>query len=82
MSGFENYGDELARIDHEIAHYAAVCGVDLATPAAIQAGINASHGSPAADPSHETLRGLLLLRMQVETEMLEQGMTPPARTGE
>jgi len=76
MSGFEHYGNELAALDREIVHYAAVCGVDLAGHAAIQACINAPHDTWAADKARETLRGLLLLRIKVETEMLELGMAP------
>lgn len=81
MSGFENYGHELADLDHEIIHYAAICGVDLADHAAIEACINVPHETWAADKARETLHGLLLLRMKVETEMLEQGITPPMLKG-
>ena len=76
MSGLEHYGEELAALDREIIHYAAVCGVDLADHAAIHACINAPHETWAQDKARETLRGLLLLRIKVETEMLEQGMSP------
>lgn len=76
MSGFENYGHELSELDREIVHYAAICGVDLADHAAIHACINAAHTTGADDKAREALRGLLLLRMKVETEMLDQGMTP------
>ena len=76
MSGFENYGDELADLDREIVHYAAICRVDLADHAAIHACIDAPHETGDDDTARETLRGLLLLRMKVETEMIEQGLTP------
>jgi hypothetical protein len=76
VSGFENYGGELSELDREITHYAAICGVDLADHAAIHACINASHQDWPADKARETLRGLLVLRIKVETEMIEQGMTP------
>ena len=76
MSGFENYGDELTDLDREIVHYAAICDVDLADHAAIHACIDAPHETGADDKARETLRGLLLLRMKIETEMIEQGMTP------
>lgn len=81
MSGFENFGRELTEIDHEIIHYAAICRVDLADHAAIHACINAPHETWAADKARETLRGLLILRLKVETEMLEQGITPPTLQG-
>lgn len=81
MSGFENFGRELSELDREITHYAVICGVDLADHAAIHACINAPHESSAADKARETLRGLLMLRLKVETEMLEQGITPPTLQG-
>ena len=82
MSGLEHYGDELAALDREIIHYAAICHVDLADHAAIHACINdAPHGTWAEDKARETLRGLLLLRIKVETEMLEQGLNPPTLQG-
>jgi len=76
VSGFENYGDELADVDHEIVHYAAICHVDLADHAAIHACIDAAHETGDDDTARETLRGLLLLRIKIETEMIEQGITP------
>lgn len=77
MSGFENYPRELAELDHEIRHYAAVCDFDLAPWRNVEACLEAQHDIWTKDPSHETLRGLLFLRLKVETEMLEQGLTPP-----
>ena len=76
MSGFEHYSKELADLDHEIVHYAAVCGVDLADHAAIKACLELAHETWAEDKARQSLRGLLLLRMKLETEMLGQGMTP------
>lgn len=76
MSGFENYPRELAGLDHEIRHYAAVCGVDLANRGEVEAFLKLRHGTPAEDQARDTLQGLLILRIKVETEMLEQGMTP------
>ncbi len=76
MSGFENYSNELAEIDREIMHYAALCGIDLADQAAIHACINAPHASAPEEKAPATLRGLLILRIKIETEMIEQGMTP------
>lgn len=76
MSGFEHYGKELAELDREIVHYAAVCGIDLADHAAIKACLELAHETWAEDKARQTLRGLLMLRMKLETEMLEQGMTP------
>lgn len=76
MSGFENYHRELAELDHEIIHYAAVCGVDVTNRAAVDACLADPHESWAADKARQTLRGLLILRIKLETEMLEQGITP------
>lgn len=77
MSGFENYPKELADLDHEIRHYAAVCGVDLANLGEIEACLHIHHDSWADDKARETLHGLLILRIKIETEMIELGMSPP-----
>jgi len=81
MSGFENYPAELAELDHEIRHYAAVCGVDLADRIAVKMCLDdltgAQAGHPEAARSRETLRGLLMLRLRIETEMLQDGRRPP-----
>ena len=77
MSGFENYPRELTELDKEIRHYAAVCGVDLGKRHEVEACLAARHDSWAADKARETLQGLLLLRLKVETEMLEEGLVPP-----
>ncbi|MDQ5945899.1 MAG: hypothetical protein QG619_1322 [Pseudomonadota bacterium] len=81
MSGFENYKEELANLDHEILHYAALCGVDIADHAAIRACINQPHESMSADKMRETLYGLLILRIKVEEEMLSIGQKPPELGG-
>lgn len=77
MSGFEHYERELADLDHEILHYAAICGVDLSHDHELAACLQIHHDTWAGDKARESLRGLLILRMKVETEMLEQGLTPP-----
>ena len=77
MSGFEHYTDELTAMDHEIRHYAAICGVDLGNRQAIDACIREHHDNWADDKARENLRGLLVLRIKVEAEMLELGFTPP-----
>jgi hypothetical protein len=81
MSGFENYKQELAGIDHEILHYATLCGVDIADQAAINACINQPHESWVNDKARETLHGLLILRVKIEEEMLTLGQQPPALGG-
>lgn len=81
MSGFENYERELADLDHEILHYAALCGVDIADHAAIRACIDQPHEDWSHDKARETLRGLLILRIKVEEEMLSLGQTPPELSG-
>lgn len=80
MSGFEHYERELADLDHEILRYAAICGINLANRHEIDACINRHHDNWAEDKARESLRGLLVLRIKLETEMLEQGMLPPAIT--
>ncbi len=77
MSGFEHYERELAEIDHEIRHYAAVCGVNLADRGQVDACLLVHHDGWAADKARESLRGLLVLRIKLEAEMLEQGFAPP-----
>ena len=78
MSGFENYKEELANLDHEIRHYAAVCGVDLANKGELEACFMAHHDSWAGDKARENLHGLLILRIKLESEMLGEGMVPPS----
>ncbi|PKO91494.1 MAG: hypothetical protein CVU16_07640 [Betaproteobacteria bacterium HGW-Betaproteobacteria-10] len=77
MSGFENYDHELAELDHEIRHYAAICGVNLAQRHEIDACLRGTHGGQAEERARENLRGLLILRIKVETEMIELGFSPP-----
>ncbi|HJW25361.1 MAG TPA: hypothetical protein VJ576_10720 [Rhodocyclaceae bacterium] len=77
MSGFENYPQELADLDHEIYHYAAVCGVNLANRGEVEACLRNHHGDWVHDKARDTLQGLLVLRIKVETEMIEHGMLPP-----
>ena len=81
MSGFENYERELLDLDREILHYAALCGVDLNDHAAIKACMAQPHEDWAHDKSRETLRGLLILRVKIEEEMLTLGQQPPALAG-
>jgi hypothetical protein len=77
MSGFENYDKELADLDHEIRHYAAICGVNLANRYEIEACLKDHHNTWVADKARDNLRGLLVLRIKVETEMIELGFSPP-----
>lgn len=77
MSGFENYSREMAELDQEIHHYAAICGIDLADRPALRRCLEAPGGDSADSQAHATLHGLLILRIKVETEMLEQGLRPP-----
>lgn len=76
MSGFEDYGRELADLDQEIRHYAAVCGINLANRYEIDACLHDHHDSWPEDKARQNLRGLLVLRLKVETEMLELGFSP------
>lgn len=77
MSGFEHYEQEIADLDHEIHKYAMICGVNLANRHEIDACLRDHHASWADDKARESLQGLLVLRIKVETEMIEQGMKPP-----
>ncbi|WP_374325288.1 hypothetical protein [Azonexus sp.] len=77
MSGFEHYQQEIASLDHEIHKYAMLCGVDLSKRHEIDACLAEHHATWADDKARESLRGLLILRIKVEAEMIEQGMSPP-----
>lgn len=81
MSGFDSHADELAALDREILHYAGLCGVDIADHAAIHACLAIHHDDWPADKARESLRGLLLLRIKIESEMLRLGMAPPELGG-
>ena len=77
MSGFEHYERELADLDHEIRHYAAICGIDLANRYEIDACLRNHHDSWASDKARASLQGLLVLRIKLEAEMIGLGFTPP-----
>lgn len=77
MSGFEHYERELADLDHEIRRYAAICDVNLANRHEIEACLRDHHASWADDKARESLQGLLILRIKLEAEMIEQGLQPP-----
>lgn len=78
MSSFEHYERELSELDHEIRKYAMLCGVNLNNRYEIDACLNAHHDAWSDDKARETLKGLLILRIKVETEMIENGETPPS----
>lgn len=78
MSGFEHYEREMRELDHEIRRYAAICGVNLANRHEIDACLRLHHPSWAEDKARLSLQGLLMLRIKLETEMLEQGFSPPS----
>lgn len=78
MSGYEHYDEELAKLDHEIMHYAAICAVDLRNRGEIEACLRVHHSSDwSHDKARETLRGLLVLRIKIEEEMISAGKNPP-----
>jgi hypothetical protein len=74
MSGYEHYDEQLAKLDHEIYRYAAICAVDLRNKGEIEACLLVHHDSDwIHDKARETLRGLLVLRIKLETEMIAEG---------
>lgn len=77
MSGFEHYDRELCDLDNEIRRYAALCHVDLGKRHEIEACLKQHHDDWAADKARESLQGLLVLRIKLETEMIELGFSPP-----
>jgi len=78
MSGFEHYDRELRDLDNEIHRYAAVCGVNLANRHEVEACLRNHHDDWASDKARESLNGLLLLRIKLETEMIGLGFSPPS----
>ncbi len=72
MSLFEHYPQELREIEAQIRHYAAICGVDLEDVPELDRIIH----DHAASGARETLRALLILRLKVQTGMMDAGMTP------
>ncbi|MBK1681717.1 hypothetical protein [Rhodocyclus tenuis] len=81
MSGIEHYVEELAQIDREIEHYAAICGVDLADHDAVKRCLKQPHGDWADDKARASLHGLLVLRIKVEGEMIAEGLVPRELNG-
>ena len=77
MSGFEHYGQEMADIDHEIRRYASICGVDLGKRHEVDACLQDEHAEWADDKARQSLKGLLILRIKLEAEMVTLGFTPP-----
>ena len=80
MSGFEHYDSELAKLDREIRHLAAVSGVDLSDRSAIKASLEAPPETWPVNKTKQSLRGLLFLRMKLESEMLGEGLLAPPLT--
>lgn len=77
MSGLEHHLEEIARIDREIHFHAAICGVDPSNRLALEQAEVEHRQDAVADPAWENLRGLLVLRLRVETEMTELGKVAP-----
>ena len=77
MSIFEHYERELRDLDHEIHRYAMICGVNLARRDEIEACLGDHHDAWAEDKARESLGGLLVLRIKLEAEMIELGLSPP-----
>lgn len=80
MSGFEHYQEELAGLDREIAHYAAICGLLIESAASrkeIEALLHSLPADGKENHARETLQALLILRIRLETEMIELGFSPP-----
>ena len=77
MSGFEDYAHELALLDREILLYASLCHIDLANQTELRLCLADVHDSWPEDKARQSLRGLLQLRMKLETEMIELGLDVP-----
>lgn len=81
MAGFEDFRGELADIDRQITHYAAVCGVDLGDHARLRACLAQAHADWGADRARAAMHALLALRLSVEIKMLAAGGQPPDMPG-
>jgi hypothetical protein len=56
MSSFEHYECELADLDHEIRHHAAICGLDLASRGEGEACLRVHQDTWAADKARGKLQ--------------------------
>ena len=80
MSGFEDYQEEFAKLDAEIAHYVAICALPVKAPADradIEILLRRIPATNGQQRPRETLQALLILRINLETEAIEQGHEPP-----
>lgn len=77
MSGFEHYRQEIAALDHEIRHYAAVCRVSPENRGELEVFLRQTQENAIANQARDTLRGLLALRLRLETEMISLGYEVP-----
>lgn len=65
-------------LDREIHHYAAICGVNLGNRHEVEACLHNHRDNWVSDKARESLQGLLILRIKLETEMIELGFSPPS----
>lgn len=80
MSGFEDYRQEFVDLDAQIASYVAICALPVEKPlnrADIEALLHQRPVTTGLERACETLQALLILRIRLETEMIEQGCEPP-----
>lgn len=80
MSGFENYQQQFDELDARIASYVAICALPVEKPLGRSDIETLLHQHLARDepqPARQTLEALLVLRIQLETEMFEEGLQPP-----
>jgi hypothetical protein len=84
MSELEHYKDDLHAVDREILRAALVAGIDLNDQRALDHLMQAPvpHENTPRGQARERLRGLLFLRLKLETEELRDvaaGMPIPGR---
>lgn len=80
MSGFEDYQQEIVDLDKQIAHYVAICDLRFEKPLNRDDIEELLHRLPAGnglERASQALQALLILRIRLETEMIEQGFEPP-----
>lgn len=79
MSGFEDYQHQFSGLDTQIAHFVAICGLPLqgsANREEIEALLR-QHSGAGLERARDELQALLILRIRLETEMIELGYDPP-----
>ena len=73
MSGMEHYDEELLALDKRIKRLAISCGIDLDKKGIIVSLIKGDYSmcSSGANPKRKELRGLLMLKYDIQEHCIE-----------